>query len=136
MIWTLPLNAIMYKMDAMPSDLDDFVNRLPNDPRWKDVDFGGEGDRAGAPMLMINSWYDVSIGPNVAMYEYQSKNAANDNARNNMFMVIAPTTHCQQGRIETDHTIVGQRDMGDARFDYVGLIQQWFDHLLKASTTA
>ena len=131
LIWTLPINQIMDKMGATPSDMDDFVNRLPNDPRWKSVDFGGEGDRFGAPMLMINSWYDVSVGPNVAMYEYQSKNAANQNARDNMFMVIAPTTHCEQGTMESGHTIVGERDMGDARFDYVGLVQKWFDHFLK-----
>lgn len=131
LIWTLPINQIMEKMGAAPSDMDDFVNRLPNDPRWKSVDFGGEGDRFGAPMLMINSWYDVSIGPNVALYEYESKNAANQNARDNMFMVIAPTTHCAQGTMESEHTVVGERDMGDARFDYVGLVQKWFDHFLK-----
>jgi putative CocE/NonD family hydrolase len=131
LIWTLPINHIMARMGAVPSDLDDFVNRQPNDPRWKTVDFGGEGDRAGAPMLMVNSWYDVSIGPNVAMYEYQTKNAASETARNNMFMVVAPTPHCQEGSVESEHTIIGQRDMGDARFDYVGLIQRWFDHWLK-----
>ena len=131
LIWTLPIDHIMARMGAAPSDLDDFVQREPNDPRWKAVDFGGEGDRAGAPMLMVNSWYDVSIGPNVAMYEYQAKNAANETARNNMFMVVAPTPHCEEGSVETEHTIIGQRDMGDARFDYVGLIQRWFDHWLK-----
>ena len=36
-----------------------------------------------------------------------------------------------QGYMESEHTIVGQRDMGDARFDYVGLVQKWFDHFLK-----
>jgi hypothetical protein len=82
-------------------------------------------------MLMINSWYDISVGPSVAMYEYQSKNAANETARNNMFMVIAPTTHCHQGRMENEHTIVGQRDLRDARFDQVGSVQKWFDHFLK-----
>jgi len=133
LIWTLPINKVMERMAAAPSDMDDFVNRLPNDPRWKEVDFGGEGDRYGAPMLMINSWYDVSIGPNVALYECQSKNAANENARNHMFMVIAPTTHCTQGTMETEHTIVGERDLGDARFDYVGLVQKWFDHFLKGA---
>jgi uncharacterized protein len=131
LIWTLPVNKIMEKMEALPSDMDQFVNRLPNDPRWKDTDFGGEGDRYGAPMLMINSWYDVSIGPNVALFAEQTKNAANQNARDNMFMVIAPTTHCAQGTMETEHTIVGERDLGDARFDYIGLVQNWFDHFLK-----
>src|SRR5262249_47609917 len=130
-IWTLPLNKIMETIGAMPSDIDEFVNRLPNDPRWKEVEFGGEGDRSGAPTLYLNSFYDVSIGPNVAMYEYQSKNAANETARNNMFMVIAPITHSAHGGVESEHTIVGQRDMGDARFDYVGLVQRWFDHWLK-----
>ncbi len=133
LIWTLPLNKIMDKMEAAPSDLDDFVNRLPNNPLWKDTDFGGEGDRYGAPMLMINSWYDVSIGPNVALFEDQTKNAANENARNNMFMVIAPTTHCMEGAMESEHTIVGERDLGDARFDYVGLVQNWFDRFLKGA---
>lgn len=130
-IWTLPINRIMAAVGAMPSDMDDFVNWLPNDARWNAIEFGGEGDRSGAPTLYINSWYDVSIGPNTAMYEYQSRNAANATARNNMFMVIAPTLHCNQGRIETQNTIVGERNMGDARFDYVGLVQRWFDRWLK-----
>jgi putative CocE/NonD family hydrolase len=126
-IWTLPIDRIMDKMGAVPSDLDDFVHRQPNDPRWKDVDFGGEGDMASAPILMVNSWYDVSIGPNTAMYAYQAQHGGNHD------MVIAPTTHCQEGRVETEHTIVGQRDMGDARFDYVGLVQRWYDHFLKGA---
>ena len=130
-IWTLPINKIMDTIGAAPSDMDDWVGRFPNDPRWKEIELGGEGDRSGVPILMINSWYDLSIGPNVAMFEYQSKNAANATARNNMFMIIAPTTHCNQGQMETEHTIVGQRDMGDARLDYVDLIQKWFDHFLK-----
>jgi putative CocE/NonD family hydrolase len=132
-IWTLPLNQIMKNLGAMPSDLDDFVNRLPNDPKWKEVDFGGEGDKSGAPTLYINAWYDVSVGPNVAMFDYQTKNAATEAARNNMFMVIAPTLHCAQGRGESEHTIVGERDMGDARFDYTDLVQRWFDHWLKGA---
>ena len=132
-VWTLPFDSIMKTLRAAPSDWDDFVNRQPNDPRWKKVDFGGEGYKNGSPVLYINSWYDLSIGPNVAMFQYQTDNAANELARNNVFMVIAPTPHCQEGRIETEHTIVGERDVGDARFDYVGLIQNWYDHFLKGA---
>jgi len=131
LIWTLPINEVMSRIGAAPSDMDDFVNRLPNDPKWQGVDFSGEGDQFGAPMLMINSWYDVSVGPNVALYEYQSKYAANGNARNNMFMVIAPTIHCGQSKVESENTMVGEREVGDARFDYVGTVQEWFDHFVK-----
>lgn len=132
-IWTLPASKIMDNLGAMPSDWDVFGNIQPNDPKWKEIDFGNEGDRSGAPTLYINSWYDLSIGPNVAMFEYQTKNAANDNARNNIFMAIAPTLHCQQGQIESEHTVIGERDMGDARFDYINLVQRWFDHWLKGA---
>jgi uncharacterized protein len=130
-IWTLPLNQIPHRLGMFPTDLDDFLNRLPNDPRWQTREVGNEGDRNGAPALYINSWYDISVGPNLAMYEYQAKNAANETARQNTFMIIAPTLHCMQGLMESEHTIVGQRDMGDARFDYTGFIVRWFDHWLK-----
>jgi len=127
---TLPINQIMNVLGEPPSDFDNFVNRLPNDPRWNDTEFGSQEDHNSAPMLMINSWYDISIGPNVSMFEHAVKNAANESARNDSRMVIAPTLHCSQWTA-TEHTIVGERDMGDARFDYVGLVQDWYDHFLK-----
>jgi putative CocE/NonD family hydrolase len=99
----------------------------------EEIEFGAEGYRSAAPTLYINSWYDVSIGPNVAMFEYQSRNAATERARNNIFMVIAPTTHCKQGQVESEHTVIGDRDMGDARYDYIGLVQRWFDHWLRGA---
>jgi uncharacterized protein len=132
-VWTLPIDKIEKTINAPPSDLDDFVKYEPNDSAWKKIDFGGEGDQNGSPALYINSWYDVSIGPNVAMFEYQTAHAASATARDNTFMVIAPTPHCMENRIETEHTVIGERDLGDARFDYVGLIQNWYDHFLKGA---
>jgi putative CocE/NonD family hydrolase len=130
-VWTLPLNKISRDIGSAPSDLDDFLTWPMNDPRWKTIDFGNEGDRNGAPALYINAWYDLSTGPNLAMFEYQTKNAATELARNNTFMIIAPTAHCQQGSMESEHTIVGERDMGDARFDYTAFLVRWYDHWLK-----
>jgi putative CocE/NonD family hydrolase len=130
-IWTLPIYQIMHDIGSAPSDLEAFMTWAPNDPRWKTIEFGNEGDRNSAPALYINSWYDVSIGPNVAMFEYQTKNAATQAARDNTFMIIAPTTHCQMGNMESEHTVVGERDMGDARFDYRGFILKWYDRWLK-----
>jgi putative CocE/NonD family hydrolase len=46
-------------------------------------------------------------------------------------MVIGPTPHCAMGKVESERTVVGRRDLGDARFDYFGLVQRWFDHFLK-----
>jgi putative CocE/NonD family hydrolase len=127
---TLPINQIMNVLGAPPSDFDNFVNRLPNDPRWKDTEFGSAEDHNSAPALYINSWYDISIGPNVAMFEHAVKNAATESARNDTRMIIAPTLHCAQLGA-TEHTVVGERDMGDARLDYIALVQDWFDHFVK-----
>jgi uncharacterized protein len=128
---TLPWGDIPKNIGAAPSDLDDFMTWPLNDPRWKTIEFGNEGDRNGAPALYINAWYDLSTGPNLAMFEYQTKNAATREARDNTFMIIAPTAHCQMGRMETEHTVVGERDMGDARFDYTGFLVKWYDRWLK-----
>jgi putative CocE/NonD family hydrolase len=128
---TLPLSDIPKRIGSAPSDLDDFMTWPLDDPRWKTIEFGNEGDRNSAPALYMNSWYDVSTGPNLALFEYQTKNAATQVARENTFMIIAPTAHCQMGRVETEHTVVGERDMGDARFDYTGFLLRWYDHWLK-----
>jgi putative CocE/NonD family hydrolase len=134
-MWTLPIDQIPRAVGSAPSDLDDFLTWPVDDPRWKTIEFGAEGDRNGAPALYINSWYDMSIAPNLAMFEYQTKNAANATARANTFTIIAPTAHCKMGRVESEHTIVGERDMGDARFDYTGFILRWYDHWLKGIDT-
>ncbi len=128
---TLPLSAIPGRIGSAPSDLDAFMTWPLSDPRWSTIEFGSEGDRNGAPALYVNSWYDVSTGPNLAMFEYQTRHAATEVARNNTFMIIAPTTHCQMGRVESEHTVIGERDMGDARFDYTGFLVRWYDRWLK-----
>jgi putative CocE/NonD family hydrolase len=127
---TLPVNQIMNRLGAPHSDFDDFVNRLPNDPKWKDTEFGSDDDHNSAPSLYINSWYDISVGPNVTMFAHAVKDGATESARNDTKMIIAPTLHCSQTRA-TEHTVVGQRDLGDGRFDYVTLVQDWFDHFVK-----
>jgi putative CocE/NonD family hydrolase len=128
---TLPWGDIPRRIHSAPSDLDDFMTWPLDDPRWKTIEFGGEGDRNGAPALYINSWYDVSTGPNLAMFEYQTRNAATELARNNTFMIIGPTPHCQMGRVETENYVVGEREVGDARFDYTGFMLRWYDRWLK-----
>ena len=49
---------------------------------------------------------------------------------NNQFAVIAPTTHCGYTRA-SEETVVGERNLGDARLDYDALVYGWFDYWLK-----
>ena len=45
-------------------------------------------------------------------------------------MIIAPVAHCSYTRA-TEHTVVGERDMGDARLGYQEIIYSFFDQFLK-----
>jgi putative CocE/NonD family hydrolase len=58
------------------------------------------------------------------------ENAADPEVADNQYLVIAPTLHCGFRRA-TEETIVGERNVGDARLDYDALIYGWFDHWLK-----
>lgn len=106
------------------------IERTPNDPAWRK---GGlwQSDTMpiNVPGFWFMSWYDVSTGPNLAAYQFVREHAAGE-AKNQQYAVIAPTLHCGYKRA-TEHTVVGERDMGDARLDYDALTYAWFDHFLK-----
>ena len=71
------------------------------------------------------------MGPNRAAYNYVRKNAKGEVA-NQQYAVIAPTLHCSYKRA-TENTVVGERDLGDARLDYDQLTFGWFDRFLKGA---
>ena len=105
------------------------IKRTPNDPAWYRGGLWHDDKTINVPGFWFMSWYDVSIGPNLAAYNYVRKTARPEIA-NEQYAVIAPTLHCGYKRA-TEHTVVGEREMGDARLDYDALTYGWFDHFLK-----
>ena len=105
------------------------IKRTPNDPAWYRGGLWHDDKPVNVPGFWFMSWYDVSVGPNLAAYNYVRKTAKPEIARQ-QYAVIAPTLHCGYQRA-TEHTIVGERDMGDARLDYDALTYGWFDFFLK-----
>ena len=117
--------------DKMPVDTGGaMIERTPGDPAWRK---GGiwQSDTMpiNIPGFWFMTWYDVSTGPNLAAYNFVRSTAKGEVA-NEQYAVIAPTLHCQYKRA-TEHTVVGERDMGDARLDWDGMTYAWFDHFLK-----
>ncbi len=133
--WHLPIQDMMRALDALPSDFDEFIKRTPADPAWDEMALADEGDRFGNPAIWVLSWYDYATAPDIAFYNWQRKNAASASARDNQFLIIGPTTHCGQG-FESEHTVVGERDLGDARFDYFTIFDSWLAHWLKGERNA
>ncbi len=120
--------------DKMPNTTGGaMIERTPNDPAWRK---GGiwQSDTMpiNVPGLWVMTWYDVSIGPNLAAYNFVREHAKGE-AANEQYAIIAPTLHCGYKRA-TEKTVVGERDMGDARLDYDAITYAWFDKFLKGES--
>jgi putative CocE/NonD family hydrolase len=105
------------------------IEREPNDPAWYKGGLWHDNMKIDIPGFWFMSWYDVSIGPNLAAFNHVRKTASPDVA-NKQYAIIAPTLHCGFRRA-TENTVVGERSVGDARLNYDELTYGWFDHFLK-----
>ena len=116
--------------DQMPVDTGGaMIQRDPNDPAWYKGGLWHDNNRINIPGFWFMSWYDVSVGPNLAAFNHVRKTASPEIA-NQQYAVIAPTLHCAYERA-TENTLVGERNVGDARLNYDELTYAWFDHFLK-----
>ena len=107
------------------------IKRTPNDSAWYRGGLWHDDMPINVPGLWFMSWYDVSVGPNLAMFNHVRKTARPEVA-NQQWAVIAPVAHCSFTRA-SEHTIVGERDMGDARLDYNDIMYAFFDKFLKTA---
>ena len=119
--------------DRMPVDTGGaMVQREPNDRAWYKGGLWHDNMRINIPGFWFMSWYDVSIGPNLAAYNHVRKTASPEIA-DKQYAIIAPTLHCAYKRA-TENTVVGERSVGDARLNYDELTYGWFDHFLKGES--
>ena len=109
----------------------DMIARTPNDSAWYRGGLYHDNMPFKVPSLWFMSWYDVSISPNLELFNHVRKTASPEIARN-QYAVIAPVGHCAYKRA-TDSTVVGERWVGDARYGYDSLVYSWFDHFLNGA---
>ncbi|MEL7251737.1 MAG: CocE/NonD family hydrolase [Bacteroidota bacterium] len=127
----LPVEDIIKNQKGSVGIYEQMIQRKPNDPDWYAGGLYHDDMVLGVPSMWFCSWYDVSITPNIALFNHARENAAED-VRDHQYLFIAPTLHCRYTRA-TENTIVGERSVGDARYDYDGLIYGWFDYWLKGA---
>lgn len=126
----LPIQDILKNVNGKKQIFDDMIHRKPSSEAWftgglyhDDMDFN-------VPSFWFVSWYDVSVSPNIALFNHVRNNGSSQQIRDNQYLVIAPTLHCSYTRA-TENTIVGERSVGDARLNYDEQIYDWFDFWLK-----
>ena len=115
--------------DTTPSGKPAMITRGPNDPAWYQGGLWNDSLRIDIPGLWLMTWYDISGAPNIAAYN-RVRQTASPAVANQQYAILAPVPHCGYKRA-TEHTIVGERDLGDARLDYDAITYGWFDHFLK-----
>ncbi|MEX0299216.1 MAG: CocE/NonD family hydrolase, partial [Kordiimonas sp.] len=134
-IWDLPLKKILSNLGEPKGLFENFIEKKPNDPAWYEGGLFHDNETWGVPSLWFNSWYDLSISPNIALYNHAKKTAVDNTVRDNQYLVIAPTPHCDFDLLGPD-TIVGERYMGDTSFEVDAMVMAWFDRWLKDDVTA
>lgn len=131
----LPVTDILKNVNGKTEVYDKMILRKPNDPDWYKGGLYHDDMGFGVPSFWFCSWYDVSISPNIALFNHVRNNIDDPEVANNQYLVIAPTLHCAYWRA-TENTIVGERSVGDARLNYDEQIYDlWFDHWLKGEDT-
>ena len=128
----LPTVDTFKKFGGPRSDYEAVLSNPPNSPWWKARPYANSSDKFDVPALHVNSWYDYGVEDVFNQFNLLSKNALSEAAKNNQFIIISPTTHClSEGA--TEQTLVGARDVGDARLGYWRIYLNWFDHWLKGA---
>ena len=128
----LPIQDILKNINGKHEVFDKMIVRKPNDKAWYEGGIYHDDMEIGVPSFWFASWYDVSITPNLALFNHVRNNTKDADIRDNQYLVIAPTLHCRYTRA-TENTIVGERSVGDARLNYDEQIYDWFDLWLKDS---
>ncbi|MDH3458146.1 MAG: CocE/NonD family hydrolase, partial [Gemmatimonadota bacterium] len=137
--WHLPVEDIMRNVSGPEGIFADsapvatggrMIQRTPNDPAWYKGGLYHDDEPFGVPSMWFMSWYDVSIGPNLALFNHVRHNAEDSEVREHQYALVAPVTHCAY-TVARAQTTVGERDVGDARYAYNDLIYAWWDYWLK-----
>ncbi len=143
-LWHLPVEDLMRSVGGPEGIFADpapvatggrMIQRTPDDPAWYRGGLYHDDEPFGVPSLWFMSWYDVSVGPNLALFNHVRMHGVDQETRENQFAVVAPVTHCAYTRA-SEETVVGERNLGDARWDYDGLVYGWFDRWLKGERNA
>ena len=142
-LWHLPTMDIIKNVngprgifaDKMPVETGGMMQqREPGSEAWRKGGLWHDDMALNVPGLWFMSWYDVSVGPNLEMFNHVRRTAKGAVA-DQQWAIIAPVAHCAFTRA-TENTIVGERSMGDARLDYNEIVYGFFDKFLKGPSTS
>lgn len=78
----------------------------------------------------MNSWYDVGAADALHAQRLFCARGASSEAREHQHIILSPAAHCKTATLEAP-TVIGERELGDARLDCWHIYLDWFDGWLK-----
>lgn len=132
----LPYAEVLTGLGEPPGVFEAMINRDgPADPAWRKGGLYTDDMGWGVPALWFSSWYDITVGPNIAMLN-QARAAATDEAvRSHQYAIIGPNTHCAFDSLGPNFRS-GDRDLGDATFRAQAEVYAFLDRWLKGDKKA
>ena len=129
-----------------------------DDPWWHETMHYYDGsEMIDVPALHVSTWYDPSVLESIDSFNYFREHSVSELAAEHQcviikqdclifvqemlqftqnavanacrYLILSPTNHCGCSRA-TQRTIVGERNMGDARLPWYDLCLGWFQHWL------
>ncbi|MEL7163208.1 MAG: CocE/NonD family hydrolase, partial [Bacteroidota bacterium] len=90
---TLPVEDVIKAQNGPQGIYEEMITRKPNDPKWYEGGLYHDKMPFNVPTFWFTSWYDVSISPNLALFNHARKNATSPEVRDQQYLWIAPTLH-------------------------------------------
>ena len=131
----LPVDEMLSDLGEPPATFEELIARTPADPAWRQGGLYHDDMGWGVPALWFDSWYDVSIGPNLELFNHARSTTEDREAAQNQYVVVGPNNHCAFAALGPNFRS-GDRDLGDASFDSDALVHAWFDRWLKGDARA
>ena len=127
---TLPIVDVVRNTGMKYTDYEDYVSNTPESDYFDEGDWVRSDDTFNAPALYFDSWYDFGPAESLQMFNQMRMHSPSKRARDNQFIIVAPSTHCAWAGA-TENTIIGERDLGDARREFVEIYLKWYERWLK-----
>lgn len=135
-VWHLPYADLLSSLGEPAGTNEKLIAReLPDDPEWYKGGLYHDNESWGVPALWYNSWYDVSIGPNLALYNHATKSGVDAETRDNQYAIVGPSVHCAYASLGPNFKS-GDRELGDASMDVMGDVWAFFDRFLRGDADA
>jgi len=126
----LPLADALVAAGGPNGIFDEMVDRGPDDPAWYEGGLYHDSEDFTVPALWVNSWFDLSVEANTALFRHVRTKASEQAIRDSQYMIIAPTEHCHMYRLRDPH-VVGERSMGRVNFGLDEIVYDFFDYYMK-----